>query len=227
MKIGDNPHVMEAVFAARKAALAMAEEKSKNTLAANASSSENSAPPAPIVTDHMRATGQTNELEDVSKSAIERIREIGMSAYAEEIKAQKIEEMKAELRKLLLGEMGISENELAKMPPKQRASIEKIIEDEIQKRLAAMSDIEDDDGKKRGILGHRTDQNPDMAELKSDVAIRNGEFGPGIGVLLALQEAETANGTNPKTEDGIREEGIRSAMNKDAPIWQNFNSDDE
>ena len=219
MKIGDNPHVMEAVFAARKAALAAAEEKSKNTLAANASSSEN---PAPIITDHMRASGQTGGLEDISQSAIERIREIGMSAYAEEIKAQKIEEMKEELRKLLLGEMNLTEEKLDKMPPKQRAAIEKIIEDEIQKRLAAMGDIEDDDGKKRGILGHRTDQNPDVVELKSDVVIRNGEFGAGIGVLLALQEAETANSTNPKTE-----EGIRNAMNKDAEIWQNFNSDDE
>ena len=215
MKIDANSHVMEAVFAARKAAIAAEEEKSSNTIAANASASEN---PAPIVTDHMRASGQTGGLEDVSQSAIARIREIGMSAYAEEIKAQKIEQMKEELRKLILGEMNLDEEKLAQMQPKQLAAIEKIIEDEIQKRLAAMSDVENDDDKKRGILGHKTGQNLGAAELKSDAVIRNGEFGPGIGVLLALQEAEAAQPT-----DG----DVKSAIKRDAEIWQNFNLGDE
>lgn len=227
MKINLPPMTGEAIFAARKAALALAEEKSKNTVAANTSSGEN---PPPIVTDHMRAQGNNGDLVTLpGQSTIERIREVGMSAYAEEIKAKKLEEMKEKLRKLILGEMGISEEELSKMAPKARAAIEKIIEDEIQKRLAAISEQQNEDKKKDGIFGQKPDGIPG-GSLRGEIISRTTEFGPGFGVLLALQEAQANSGSlgeHTDTNGNKTNEGMGNTMRKDAETWLNFKPSDE
>jgi len=229
MKINLPPMTGEAIFAARKAAIALSEEKSRAIISANASSSEN---PAPIVTDHMRAQGNKGGLvETPGQSAVDRIREIGMSAYAEEVKAQKIEDMKNDLRKLILGEMGISEDELAKMAPKARANIEKIIEEEIQKRLAAISEQEgnDDDSKKKGLLSQSPDGMPSET-LRGEVASRTSEFGPGIGVLLAMQEADSAKNEQQLQTNGKNENpghNLKGDILKDIDLWQDRNSDDK
>ncbi len=198
MKIGDNPMVMEAVFAARKAAIAAAEEKSKNTLAANASSSEK---PSPIVTDHMRAQGHKDAAPYTSD--IERIREIGMSAYVDEIKVKKM----AEIRKAILTAMNLTEETLAQLPQAQRDQIEKIIAMEIQKQMSAGNGSEDDDKKKNDGIGAVSEHGPiqqSKINLRTEVINRTTDIGPGIGVLLALQEAETANNANAKSEEGSK-----------------------
>ncbi len=199
MKVDANPLVMEAVFAARKAAIAMAEEKSKNTIAANASSGEN---PSPIVTDHMRAQGDSGGLvAPPGQSDIERIREIGMSAYVDEVKARKI----AEIRKEILKAMNLTEEMLAQLPSSQREQIEKIIAMEIQKQMAAMNAVENDDKKKIGEPGPGYSPNQQSKiDVRTEVISRTTDIGPGIGVLLALQEAETANNANNKSEEGSK-----------------------
>lgn len=63
------------------------------------------------------------------------IREHGMQAYAEEVRRQKIEEM----REKILTSMGLSEEALSEMPASQRSLIEQMISDEIEKRLEANS----------------------------------------------------------------------------------------
>lgn len=192
-----SPMVADAILAARKASLAIVEEKTSNTQAAHMKADPN----APIQGD--RQSGVQTE------SALERIREIGMSAYAQEIKAEKIEAMKRELREQILSEMGLSEDKLAKMPPKRRAEIEAMIEAEIQKRLAAINALqneENDDRDKKGILS--ANDAPFMEVPGGGKIIsRTPDFGPGFGVLLALQEADVANERNlePKSKpDGER-----------------------
>ena len=59
----------------------------------------------------------------------------GFAAYAKDIQDKKIEE----LRKKILAEMGLSEEDLAKMSAEQRANIEKIVNQEVQKRLEALN----------------------------------------------------------------------------------------
>ncbi len=66
---------------------------------------------------------------------ITKIKEMGLTAYVLELEAEKIEE----IRKELLARMGLTEEELAEMPPEQRTLIEEIISDEIEKRRVASS----------------------------------------------------------------------------------------
>jgi hypothetical protein len=51
------------------------------------------------------------------------------------------EQREAKLREKILSLMGISEEELASMPPSQRAKIEETIAEEIQERLAAAAEL--------------------------------------------------------------------------------------
>jgi hypothetical protein len=64
---------------------------------------------------------------------IERIKEIGMRAYAEEMHAKKMEE----LREKILEMMGLTEEDLEAMPADQRKTIEDMIAREIEARVAA------------------------------------------------------------------------------------------
>jgi hypothetical protein len=70
-----------------------------------------------------------------NKEDIDYIRENGLQAYADKVKAEKIEKMRAEL----LESMGLTEKLLAAMPPEQRMAIEDIIDDTIEQRMAASS----------------------------------------------------------------------------------------
>jgi hypothetical protein len=63
------------------------------------------------------------------------IKEKGMTAYLKELDERKREEIRDEI----LEAMGITEEDLANMSQKQRAGIEKMIAEEIQKRFAAMA----------------------------------------------------------------------------------------
>lgn len=66
------------------------------------------------------------------------IKEKGLVTYMIEIQEKR-------LREEILAAMGLTEEDLGKMPPEQRAAIEKIISEEIQKRMAAESMLEKGD----------------------------------------------------------------------------------
>ncbi|MFH2124343.1 MAG: hypothetical protein ABIJ50_12780 [Pseudomonadota bacterium] len=52
-----------------------------------------------------------------------------------------IENRKEKMREELLKQRGLTEEDLAALPPEQRAKIEQLISEEIQKRLAAESEL--------------------------------------------------------------------------------------
>ncbi len=82
------------------------------------------------------------------------IKEKGLVSYIMELHENKI-------REEILASMGLTEEDLAKMSPEQRAAIEKLIAEEIQKRLAAESLLQDDDGKNT-----KNDQRADKSQLE-------------------------------------------------------------
>ena len=82
---------------------------------------------------------QKTRKDDPNKEDIEYIREHGMRAYAEEVHKQKMEE----LREKILEAMGLTEEALSEMPADQRLAVEKMISQEIQKRMAANSLMND------------------------------------------------------------------------------------
>ena len=99
--------------------------------------------------------------------------------------------------------MGLTEEMLAKLPQEQRDQIEKIIAMEIQKQMSAGGADKDDDKKKNdGIATNPIQQS--KTNLRIEVINRITDIGPGIGVLLALQEAETVKEANDSPEKGAK-----------------------
>ncbi len=82
--------------------------------------------------------GSENQSEHDRDIAI--LKEKGFTGYFKELQARKMEELREEI----LLKMGLTEGDLAKMPSEQRAAVEKMISEEIQKRLAAGSAMDDD-----------------------------------------------------------------------------------
>lgn len=112
----------------------------------------------------------------------------GFASYAKKIQEQKIEEM----RKKILSAMGLSEDDLAKMSADQRNTIEKMINDEIRKRLAAETALKHRDNAANGDNSQGNDQTALTAELQASP----GQSGTGaalLKVLQAQQEADSAN----------------------------------
>lgn len=133
-------------------------------------------------------------------AAVERIKEIGFSQWAEELREQKLEEMRQEI----LASMGLTEEKLAAMDPDARAAIEDAIQQRINERMAAASAEGDATGPGGDRASFAAAQNPVQQIAAAAMVIGNAPGGPGgngaaIGpaamtVLLDAQEAAGAEG---------------------------------
>lgn len=139
-------------------------------------------------------TGQTGQNLPENTAAVQRIKEIGFSKWAEELRAKKIEEMREEI----LAAMGLTEDQLADMSPEARAEIEKTIQETINERLAAGS--LDTDRPKGGMPLSSPAQ---TASAAVSGFVTNGAPGPGINmgpatlsVLIEAQEAYRGSETD-------------------------------
>lgn len=134
-----------------------------------------------------------NKVEDPKEpSLIDEIRDKGMQAYMKEIQDKK----KEELREKILREMGLSEEALSKMDPKARGEIEKMIAQEIIKRLQAEGQLTaQQKGQPALPYGDAKGIEAGQSMAKIDGA------GVGLGPLLALQEVDAQNEGKPISED--------------------------
>lgn len=103
---------------------------------------------ADLLKEKVAKTGTTantsdNQSENSCESDFAAIREKGFVGFFKELQAKKLEE----LREKILNSMGITKEELSKMPPEQRSAIENIISEEIKKRLAAGEIMENGEDK--------------------------------------------------------------------------------
>lgn len=112
------------------------------------------------------------------------IREKGFSAFVEDMQKQKMEE----LRKEILAAMGLTEEALKEMPADQRAAIEKIVAEEIRRRLSAQSTVEDGTGT----------QGAGNTALAQQVLSTPGGTAPGL--IQALEQVEANKAVEP--DDG-------------------------
>lgn len=153
-------------------------QKTDNPAAANAGSG----PFAEMMAASVES--KKNDALAAPQTDLDFIREHGFAAYAEKVEEQK----KEELRERILNRMGLSEEDLEDMPAEQRADIEDLIAQEIQRRMQANAELENDEP---GILGNA----PDMAR---DIADTTGTGSAG-SVLLAAMEARDALNDDPAT----------------------------
>ncbi|PCI42498.1 MAG: hypothetical protein COB46_00495 [Rhodospirillaceae bacterium] len=147
-------------------------------------------PPAQPRPATQAAPADGKELKDANEQTlIEDIREKGFGAYLEDMQEQK----KKDRRDKILKAMGLTEDDLANMSPEQRLLIEKIIADDIKKRVMANAAINEDDKTKLSLTTLQPNQ---TASAKIDTA------GIGLGPLLALQEIEqNSDQITPKEEE--------------------------
>ncbi|EKD38265.1 MAG: hypothetical protein ACD_75C00797G0004 [uncultured bacterium] len=91
--------------------------------------------------DHLAKSVSAKKLtEKATQNTVDMdaIRKKGLLTYIEERRKEKI-------REEILKQRGLTEEDLAAMSPEQRAKIEQSIDDEIQKRLAAESELKKND----------------------------------------------------------------------------------
>ena len=142
------------------------------------------------------------EEEQEEPSLIERINDKGFVAFAEELQEEKLKE----LRKKLLEAMGYSEEDLNAMSPDQRAEIEKIVDNEILKRMMANAAL-NNQGQGKELVGivQKTEINVRVTTVSMHSAtLQSNAFAPGqmgLGPLLAHQEVadEQAGRSDDKT----------------------------
>ena len=120
------------------------------------------------------------------------IKEHGFRAFVEELEERKLAEMRAEI----LQKMGLTEEQLQQMGPEQRAAIEKIVAEEIQRRLAAQNhDTKEEDAMSQGD-GRSMPNAMDMGPRLPGAATTAGT---GWAIVEALDAAR--HGTTPIDEE--------------------------
>lgn len=147
--------------------------------------------PQPLAKAEPMAQAKVEEPKE--KTLIEEIREKGFGTFIDELKEQKKEEMRAKI----LESMGLTEEALANMSPEQRAQIEKMVAQEILKRMTAEAELNKADENKMGLhtAGSLFDVTPGQTQIDAT--------GVGLGPLLALQEIEQNAEQNPPKEEEI------------------------
>ncbi|MEK9673696.1 MAG: hypothetical protein VW268_14535 [Rhodospirillaceae bacterium] len=136
-----------------------------------------------------------NDQPDKKNADFELIRERGFRAYAEEVEKEKM----SQLREKILHRMGLSEADLERMPTEQRDQIERLIAQEIQRRMQANAEADNDDIKSGAV-------DTDLARAIADPA---GSGGAGAVMLsvLGARDCPAADGVTRSDLPGNREEG--------------------
>lgn len=111
---------------------------------------------------------------------MELIREKGFGAYVEDIHKKKQEE----LREKILKAMGLSEEQLADLPPDRRRHIEEMIAQEIQEQMAAETS-QDTGG------GAKLSQGGEPGDISQQVlAMRTGMGGAALAMQAVMDQRE-------------------------------------
>ncbi len=127
------------------------------------------------------------------------IRENGFRAYAVEVHERKVQE----LREKILESMGLNEETLSELPAEQRMAIEKLVDEEVKKRMAAAS-VMNGEGAKPGAPPTAASNQQVIAQLiGGQLEASSGTaaaFDPQFGG--AEDEPDTELGNEPERDKG-------------------------
>jgi len=144
------------------------------------------------------------EEEQEEPSLIERINDKGFVAFAEELQQEKIKE----LREQILKAMGYSQEDLEAMSPEQRAEIEKIVDNEIMKRMMANAALkEENQGQNQNVivgLAHKAEIHASVVSVTMETMQFQSNFlqgKVGLGPLLVHQEVDAERAAYPQFKD--------------------------
>lgn len=149
MRITDHVGSMLAMQTRAATPTPQAQTEDESNTTATTSAPTTSAPP-PIIS--AASSDDTSTSDNEPQSAYDRILEVGFSQYADELEAQKLKEMREEI----LAAMGLSEESLAKMSPDQRNVIEKMVAEEIARRIEGSAVLNDNANDEKIVPGQNT-----------------------------------------------------------------------
>lgn len=138
--------------------------------------------------DQPRTASPAGRQSDAARQAeenISRIKEVGFRQWAEEENERKLEE----LRREILQSMGLSEQDLQEMSAARRASVERMVQDEIQQRLAATSQM-------NASADEKTGTDKPLAAMAHTVSRRLGLELTNPQTQLLAQENDGNNARN-------------------------------
>ncbi len=143
--------------------------------------------------------------KNINTEAMSYIREHGMQAYADKLKADKIEAMREEL----MAAMGLTEEVLKAMPPEQRMEIEALVDETIQQRIAANSIMNAEDQQQSTLLADIDPSvkstierlKPDLHFNELNTAQANMGFASSQALIDIIEKNQSANFDKP--EDNI------------------------
>jgi len=177
----------------------------------NSATTTTSAPAtsAPPPAQRAASSSDTTTADDEPKSAYDKIVEAGFSQFVADLEEEKLKK----LREKILAGMGLTEEDLAKMTTEQRDVIEKMIAEEIKRRIEGGAVLNGDskDGKLMpeqnsgslnpvgGGMGLGTAEN-------AGATTKGANLSMGLGPLLALQEIDQGDAHTAFT-DGLEKVG--------------------
>lgn len=147
--------------------------------------------------------------DDAPKTAFEKIVDVGFSQFVADLEEEKLKK----LREKILNAMGLSEEMLAEMTHEQRSVIEKMIAEEIKRRIEGGAVMNGAANDKKVVPDHDTGSlKPVGGGMALGQAVNDGsatkgaELSTGLGPLLALQEIKDKE---PQTafRDGLEKVG--------------------
>ncbi len=127
------------------------------------------------------------------RATLDEIHEKGFRTYADDLNKKKLEEM----RKKILESMGLTEEALKKLSPDGQASIEKMIAEEIRKRLTAEAALDNPGGSKADA---KTQGLPDPANETLEAQTAPNGFGPGFTLIQAMESRAESDPRNLEKE---------------------------
>lgn len=168
--------------------------------------SQAATPPVPARQQQTTAAARAEDADkNGPKSNYEKIVEVGFSQFVADIEAEKLKE----LREKILQAMGLNEESLAKMPAEQRGQIEKMIAEEIARRIqggAVMNGAPNEDKIAPGQEASGANEARPSAAMGKRVdggtSTKSTDITQGLGPLLALQEIQE-NETKTAHADGL------------------------
>lgn len=166
--------------------------------------------------DYLAETVATKKKTEKSNPYTAEIDEIMKKGFLKYIKEQE----EKQIREKILSLMGLTEEDLAALSPEQRAKIEQLIADEIQKRQAADSQLFGKDDKDEQVDNVAARKNAVLARFDSDSAADFAkalaydplQYGP-IGGLIDL------SGTLPGGDGILRYSGDGSPVTEESQAY--------
>lgn len=125
----------------------------------------------------LKAAQKAKQREQEHASELAQIRDKGFTDWARDTR---IEKLKEELRKKVMAEMGLDEDQLAKLAPAVQQVLEQKIQNEVEKRLQEQLAKEEDP------TGQGTAQQPQVAASQPMQPGKNDRQGMNCPVIPAL-----------------------------------------